>query len=391
VDPNTGETCEPPNTATCDSQCHKIVVPVCGNGTIEGTEQCDDGNKLNLDGCDSNCKYEAVARMTSVQIVGTAAPAFCTPATNHLGSQVLTSTALSNLNGTLTTDVNNGTTNVLTYFMGLDDLTGVSDPALTIGIVSGILDPAKGAWPGNNPIDWWFLGAYSTINPLTGLPTGVLTNGSLAARNLKGGPSDVSLQLILGGSPALLEMRSAQIQATINGSPPPNVPAPPPAKLANGLTVFQTITGNGTGQGLCGNITVESLAQIPIPQVLTTGTTACVSCGATSHTYTYCGMGMPVGSGCNSLLDALVGGCQQFLCLVTSINPSEPDVPAGATVKNLTLGANNKVPTTQTTGNKDAYSSYLSFTANRSHLTGETCSVTTDCQSGKTCNNGTCQ
>jgi hypothetical protein len=38
----------------------------------------------------------------------------------------------------------------------------------------------------------------------------------------------------------------------------------------------------------------------------------------------------------------------------------------------------------------DAYSAYFTFTANRAHFTGETCAVTTDCQSGKTCNGGVC-
>jgi cysteine-rich repeat protein len=32
--------------------------PVCGNSVIEGTEQCDDGNTVNGDGCSSLCKEE---------------------------------------------------------------------------------------------------------------------------------------------------------------------------------------------------------------------------------------------------------------------------------------------------------------------------------------------
>jgi cysteine-rich repeat protein len=390
VDATRGETCDPPSTSTCDASCH--LLPVCGNGTIEGTEQCDDGNRFDLDGCDSNCKYEVVGRMTSVVIQSTAAPAAmnCTPATNRLGAQALTGTAVSNLNTTLATDINNGTTNVMTQFLGLSDLTGVAATGFNIGVLSGSLDPAKGMWPGNNPIDWWFYAAGSTVS--MGLPTGMLTNGTLAARNLTAGPNDVALTLLLGGSPALLEMRSARIAAAINANPPPNVPAPPPAQLASGLTVFQTFTGSGTGQGLCGNITVESLAQIPIPQTLAQGgQTACGSCGATSHTYTYCGMGMPVGPNCNSLLDALVGGCQAVLCLVTAINPSQPDVPAGTTVTPLSLGAGNKVPSTQTTRNKDAYSAYFKFDGNRAHFTTQTCTATTDCQSGKTCQTGVCR
>jgi cysteine-rich repeat protein len=366
--------------------CHKLAV--CGNGTIEGTEQCDDGNLRNLDGCDKNCKYEVVGRMTNIAIQGTAAPTGCTPTTNALGTRAVTNTALGTLNNSLTTGITDGTTNVMTYFEGLDDLTGVSDPnGLQIGVVAGTLDPAKGAWPMNNPIDWWFYAAGSNIS--MGLPTGVLTNGTLAARALQAGPSDVSLTLLLAGSPALLEMLKARIWATLNGTPAPNAPAPPPAQLASGLTVFQTFTGSGANQGLCGNITVESLAQIPVPQSLAVnGTNACGTggfCGSGAKKYTYCGMGMPVSSSCNSLLDVLVGGCQVAGCLVTAINPTQPDVPFNGTITTLSLGTNNKVPTNVTTGDKDAYSSYLKFDGNRSHFTTQTCTMTSDCQTALTC------
>jgi len=33
----------------------------CGNGTLEGLEQCDDGNRTNGDGCSSTCRVEASA------------------------------------------------------------------------------------------------------------------------------------------------------------------------------------------------------------------------------------------------------------------------------------------------------------------------------------------
>ena len=33
--------------------------PVCGNGVMEGDEECDDGNTAPGDGCDSNCRVEA--------------------------------------------------------------------------------------------------------------------------------------------------------------------------------------------------------------------------------------------------------------------------------------------------------------------------------------------
>lgn len=34
------------------------AAPVCGNGSIEGSEQCDDGNTVGGDGCDADCRVE---------------------------------------------------------------------------------------------------------------------------------------------------------------------------------------------------------------------------------------------------------------------------------------------------------------------------------------------
>ena len=67
------------------------------------------------------------------------------------------------------------------------------------------------------------------------------------------------------------------------------------------------------------------------------------------------------------------------------MNPTQPDVGAnGGTTMPLSLGAGNKVQQ-NVSADQDAYSAYLTFTANRAHFTGETCTVTADCQTGKTC------
>jgi hypothetical protein len=179
-------------------------------------------------------------------------------------------------------------------------------------------------------------------------------------------------------------MRDAKIDGTIGT--PTDTPAPPPSALAAGFDVFETITANGTGQGLCGDITVESLAQIPIPSVLTTGIGDC------SQAYTYCGAGNPVSATCNSLLDALVGGCTVAGGLVTVINKTQPDVPptGSATVTTLTVGTGKKV-TVPTAAASEAYSAYLTFAANRAHFTGEYCTATAQCQTGLTCTTGVCK
>jgi hypothetical protein len=136
---------------------------------------------------------------------------------------------------------------------------------------------------------------------------------------------------------------------------------------------MQSINATASGKGLCGNITVESLSLIPIPEVLTTGTTACSSSCAGTKKYTYCGSGQPVGLSCNSMLDAIVGGCKvDFIlpCVTTVINATQPDVAGSGYQGALTLGAGNKVPLNQSQGNTRAYSSFLNFTANRGHATG---------------------
>jgi len=33
--------------------------PICGNGIVEGTEQCDDGNTASGDGCSATCQTES--------------------------------------------------------------------------------------------------------------------------------------------------------------------------------------------------------------------------------------------------------------------------------------------------------------------------------------------
>jgi cysteine-rich repeat protein len=365
--------------------------PNCGNGALDPGEQCDDGNRYNLDGCNSACRFEVVTRMTLLSIQGTTAPSFCTPTTNRFGTQSLTSTGLGQLNPSVQSDVANGRTNTFIQFLGLVDLSGASNASgLSLGLLSGQPDGAKGAWPGNSPIDWWFLADHATVGP-TGAPTSVLGNGVIASSQLTAGPGDVNLPLPLGGTAALLHVRSARLAATINATPAPDAPAPPPSQLAAGLTVFQTINADGPDQGLCGNMTVESLAQTPIPHVLTTGNTACSALCVGSHSYTECGANNPVGPGCNSWLDVLVGGCSVSALCVVVVNPQQPDVAAVTIVQPLTIGAGNKVPAAQSMNNNDAYSAYLKFNVNRVRITGESCAQTTDCQTGKTCVGSICQ
>ncbi len=48
-----------PNGAHCDLGAYEANIPVCGNGTVEYGEICDDGNVANGDCCSSTCTFEA--------------------------------------------------------------------------------------------------------------------------------------------------------------------------------------------------------------------------------------------------------------------------------------------------------------------------------------------
>lgn len=368
---DSGEECDPPAVGTCSQVCKKIVKPECGNGVIEAPEQCDDANTQNLDGCNAKCGYDAVLRMVDLDIMGGAAPSFCSVSKNQLGNVALTPTARNSLNGDLQKGIDKGSTNVLVELLGLDELTGTLDPELELGVLSATLDPAKGTYPtdGSNPIDWWFLADPGSVDA-NGLPVGKVGVAKIGAKLLTAGPSTVDLSLSLGGSPAVLGMRDAKVRAAAAGTP--DVPAPPPAAIAPGLSVFRELTANQGNQGLCGNVTVASLAKIPVPEALTTGIAKCQPCPG-SLEYTYCGKDQPVGDSCNSLLDALVGGCKGLTCALTAINPTQPDVakPNGKLTALSNQGARNKIPSADTDGNLDAYSAFLAFRARRVHLTGK--------------------
>lgn len=341
----------------------------CGDALLVAPEECDDGNTQSLDGCNAECRYEVVDRMTTIAVQGTSAPNYCSPSTNVLG-RAFSGTALGEINAQLQQSLSDGALNNLLHFKGLEDLTGESDDAaLSIGFLPAAPDLGNGPWPGGTPIDFWFRVPATSVDAERAPLNSLL--GSLTTRTLSAGPGLLKLPLAISGAPSTLSISEAHVRASVDAAPAPNVPAPPPPALARGLTVFQSITGSGSGQGICGNVTVESLAHIPVPPSLATGaSSACLACNG-SRTYTACA-GNTVEPGCNSMLDVLVGGCKTLLCFVTVVTPAQPDVPAveNASVRPLSIGSGNAVPSEQSAGNQDAYSSYFKFSANRAHITG---------------------
>jgi len=60
---DSGEDCDDGNTVDgdgCSATCNiePPIAPVCGNNLVESGEQCDDGNTVNADGCSSTCQNE---------------------------------------------------------------------------------------------------------------------------------------------------------------------------------------------------------------------------------------------------------------------------------------------------------------------------------------------
>jgi cysteine-rich repeat protein len=103
------ETCDDGNLVSgdgCDSSCMLesgwvCATPgypcstVCGDGLVRGTEQCDDGNTVDGDGCDSQCRLEQTVPPTNLPSGGsvtTVLPGGQTPAT-PVGTTVTTPVA----------------------------------------------------------------------------------------------------------------------------------------------------------------------------------------------------------------------------------------------------------------------------------------------------------
>jgi cysteine-rich repeat protein len=357
---------------------------ICGDGLVEGDEQCDDGNQRGLDGCDATCHFEVVARLTSLQILGGPSPAFCATPANAIGATAISGLALSQLNAPIADAIDGGLSNILVSFEGLADLTGVASPALKLGLMDGVPDAAKGVWPGAMAsLDWWFTAANPYV--LAGAVRDTVP-GSLAARELTAGPGTLKLPMILGGVPTQLELRHVAIAASVDSSPAPSTPAAPPAHLAAGLKVFESLSATQATQGLCGAATVASLSKVAIPaQLAAGGSTACGSC-AGSHQYTACANGV-VDANCNSLLDLIVGGCKVISCQLTAVTATQPDVAATSTVPLVVLSLDPQTSKVvePTDVDLDGYSISFSFTANRVHVTSQGCAVNADCQAGQTC------
>jgi cysteine-rich repeat protein len=351
-----GQSC---NNGTCTAS-----ASVCGNGIREAGEQCDDSNTTNLDGCSSTCQFEQNQRIISLQLMGTM-DSFC--AQNQLGSRAFTTTALSQFNPVLNTNIAAGAVTEILTFLGLTDLTGTTTQAsFQLGMVGGT--PVAGAgYSGSADLDWWY-----TVDPTTvdgSRVAKVQVPASIAASVLTAGPGTINFPSLFSTVPATLPFVNANLSVPIEASSAPTVSSSgnPPGHLAAEnldptIRSFASMGQQTTAPGkLCGTLSAATLAAAPIPgPLLSGGASACVAAGSNSHAYT----------SVNSMLDLLVGGCETFGGFVTLVNPAQPDVVlSGSNITPLLTGANS-IASCNGTGDiscltKEGYSSYLQFTADR--------------------------
>jgi cysteine-rich repeat protein len=301
--PHGDENCDPPGSIvggkTCDSKCHLID---CGDGRLEDTEQCDDGNVINLDGCDSECKFEQEQRATFLDMSWDTT--LCNP--NRLGS-AFTTLSRSGLSSSLATGIKNGTINLTMKFLGLDDLTGTASMVpFSLGFVDSTVVSGTG-YDGTADLDWWY-----TVNPMSvdgsRNPKTFLSNGKFAASTLSADKGTLVLNLVLSGSPGSLTMYDSLISAqVVDAAKAPTMSSgATPGHLAseNLLSTLKSFPTLSNGH-LCGNITASSLAAVAMPSSLQ-GITCFEGYTASDH-----------------LIDALVNGCTTLFG--TAINKTQPD------------------------------------------------------------------
>ncbi len=365
VDKNAGEQCEPPNTNTCDAQCH--LKPVCGNGMRENGEQCDDGNTVNLDGCSATCQFEQDTRVNWLKMQ------FATDmncAQNALGGAI-GGVAQGQLQTPLDNGIADGSITILFAMLGLKDLTGTNENPVTIGVLNGTPLKPMGApmYSGTNDLDWWYQADPMSID-MSRVPTAKMT-GSIAAKVLTAGPGSVTLMLNIGGNmPSPLSMTNVKVKTSVGATsmPTQSMTMLPPGHLPAEhddpqLTTYATTgqqNANGAGN-LCGNVSAQSLSTIKLP--------AAVTQNCNQYTAN------------NSILDLLVGGCTAFgfiqVVKATQPDQTDPNAPAAGAGAPYKLSENNMhVVTTcrdknnavvdlATCLNAAAYSSYFKFTTDR--------------------------
>lgn len=275
---------------------------VCGDSVRDRGEQCDDGNALNLDGCDATCHFEQVLRFNALRMLFST-DALCPD--NAIGGAIGTS-AQDTLQTNIATAIGDGSISTLCQFRELDDLTG-GDASAIVGCVTGT-HVASSSYSGASDLDWWYHASPRDLGPDL-VPTARL-DATILDGAFTAGPGDVALSLNLGGGSAKLALSSVIVRAGVGTSRAPreHLTLPRGHREEEHLDPMLTSFWQLSAGRLCGNVSAISLATLPVPETLREG-------GAHECWEGY--------NASNSMLDVIVSGCSIFF--VHPIAATQPD------------------------------------------------------------------
>ncbi len=143
----------------------------CSNQVIEGGEECDDGNNDILDSCDQ-CRWELAHRMTSTVVVKENPPGFCIHDKNRFGEafageiEIFPGMSVDVLadfvNPMINRAIADGEGNAIYHLIDSSDPSlRTIDEDVTVGIYDGI--PFK-AWEEGPPLDFPFISEAASVN-----------------------------------------------------------------------------------------------------------------------------------------------------------------------------------------------------------------------------------
>jgi cysteine-rich repeat protein len=295
--------------------------PLCGNGVRDFGEECDDGNKLNLDGCDSACNLEQASRITSLQqqVFG---DDFCT--LNAIGGAI-TDAALPLIQLTWDQPVSDGSLSLVFKFLGHIDPFGAPS-TFKLGFVNAVPvrfnpDPdAPGGfadgYTGLSDLDWWYARDPASVDATeTPIPQ-LQLSGQITNRHLTAGPGTLTgLNIQFALQPTTVTLFHTRVDAFIDvgvSHPIISTSTTTPGHLASehvSPSLFEFVSS--TAGSICADVSVASLANTPI------GTTLQGSCTADADAM------IPEFTADNHLLDVFITGCDIFG--TQGIKPTQPD------------------------------------------------------------------
>jgi len=319
-----GQSCGVGGSNVCEAGV--CTSPLCGNGKLDFGEECDDGGKLNLDGCDSACNVEQVSRITALEQQA-GMDDFCTQ--NAIGTAI-TRIALPLIQLTWDTPIHDGSLSIVFKFLGHIDPFG-ADSTFKLGFVNaapirfnkheenGTISFEDG-YAGESDLDSWYARDPASVDSTeTPIPE-LQLDGQISNHHLTAGPGTLTgLNIQFALVPTTVTLFHTRVDAFLDaGVLPPLVSTSgsAPGHLASehvSPSLFEFVS-SGIGS-ICADVSVASLAHTPI------GDTLQQSCFVTPPDNP--DLIIPEFTPDNHLLDAFVTGCHTLG--VEGIVPTQPD------------------------------------------------------------------